>query len=1085
MIKKIALLLVLFLSVTQAFSQNRTISGKIVDEEGIGLPGATVQLKGTSKGLISDMDGNYSISVPADGGTLVFSYIGFISQEVVLGESNEINVELSEDVQKLEQVLVVGYGVQKKSLVTGAISKLDEKDISSVKVARIDQALQGKTSGVYVAQTSGSPGSPMSIKIRGNSSNGKNDPLFIVDGIKTTGIDFLSPSDIESIEVLKDAASSAIYGSEGGNGVVIITTKRAQKGSSEINYNYYHGIQSVSNYVQMMDASEYIAYERDAYTLESGGPSTTDKFLKKMAYYDAWDSTATNSNWMDQIITVAPINEHNISFASSNEKSQMYLSATHYSQDGIIGGEKNNFTRYTFNLNADSDIKDWLNVGSRVTYSRSKKNNLNESSEFGGIVSNAMFFDPTVPVYYNDISELPSNLQANPNDVGATARFNALVKNDEGQYYHLSDKTVGETNNPLAQIYNTHNTTTVDKLIGDVHAQIKMGDHIKFNMKLALDYSLATTNVFTPKYYYNEEQNHSNDTTDVTLRNTFMRQYKFTYENFATYNNTFGDHSIEVLAGFSYENYRPDYLDVTSYNVPHNNSNYAYLYNTLNNLPNNIPQINGGMGTIDVNDPAGVQIINNYAELQNSYFGRIVYNYKEKYLAQANVRRDGSSLFAPDYRYGTFPSFSVGWNIGREEFFTDNISFINSMKLRFSWGQNGNKQVLSPFQYTSLIVSSGIYYPDLNGNLNSGAVPDNPGNPVLHWETSQQSDFGLEMTMLNSKLYFSMDLFDKRTKDQLSKNAQVPLYLGFNNIPFVNSGEVQNKGVEMDLSYREADHEFKYSVSLNASYLKNEVLSYGTEGTFQDGIRIGINDAVTRYEAGYPVYYFKGYNAIGIFQDQDEIDAYVNEKGKLLQPNAIPGDVKYEDSNSDGAISGSDALNYLGKPMPDWTFGLNLSCEYKGFDLSGFFQGVTGNQIFFAAIRTDRLMFNKPEYYYTERWTGPGSTNLYPRASAAVGRYGASTDNFNWSNINVFDGDYLRLKNLTLGYTLPKALVSKIGISKLRVYLTASNVFTLTGYKGTDPEIGQVVASDPSTYGVDRGLYPASRVITTGVNVTF
>lgn len=1083
--KKIALLLVLFFCINQAFSQDRTITGKISDEEGMGLPGATVQLKGTTKGIISDMDGNYSITVSTDEGILVFSYIGYTSQEVPVGQGNVINVQLHEDMQQLEQVLVVGYGVQKKSLVTGAISKLDEKDIASVKVARVDQALQGKTSGVYVAQTSGSPGSPMSIKIRGNSSNGKNDPLFIVDGVKTSGIDFLSPSDIESIEVLKDAASAAIYGSEGGNGVVIITTKRAQKGMSEINYNYYHGIQSVSNYIDMMDASEYIDYERQAYTHEMLGPNDTDRFLNKMKYYDAWDSTATNTNWMDQIISVAPVDEHNVSFATSTEKSQMYLSATHYSQDGIVGGDKNNFTRYTFNLNADSDIKEWLNIGSKVTYSRSKKNNLNESSEFGGIISNAMFFDPTVPVYYNDISELPTNLQPNPNDPGAMARFNALVKNDDGQYYHLSDRTVGEANNPLAQIQNTHNTTITDKLLGDVHAQLNIGKHLKFNMKLALDYSLTTNNVFTPKFYYNEEQNHTNDTTDVTLRNTFMRQYKFTYENYATYTNQFGDHGLEVLVGFSYENYRPDYLDVTSYNVPHNDPQYAYLYNTLNQLPNNIPIVNGGMGTINVNDPAGAQIINNYAELQNSYFGRVVYNYKEKYLAQANIRRDGSSLFAPDYRYGIFPSFSLGWNIGREDFFKDNVSFINSMKLRFSWGQNGNKQVLSPFQYTSLILASGIYYPDVNGQLNAGAVPDNPGNPELQWETSQQSDLGLEMAMLDSRIYLGIDLFDKRTKDQLSQNALVPLYLGFNNIPYVNSGEVQNKGVELDLSYREMDHEFKYSVSVNASYLKNEVLSYGSEGTFMDGIRIGINDAVTRYEAGYPVYYFKGYNALGIFQDQDEIDNYVNSEGKAYQGKAIPGDVKYEDSNGDGKITGEDANNYLGKSMPDWTFGMNLSFEYKGFDASAFLQGVTGNQIFFAAIRTDRLMFNKPRYYYSEAWNGAGSTNAYPRASVAVGRYGNSTDNFNWSNINVFNGDYLRLKNVTLGYTLPNKLTTKIGISKLRLYLTASNVFTLTQYPGTDPEIGQVVASDPSTYGVDRGLYPASRILTTGINVTF
>lgn len=1083
--KKISLLLVFIFCITQAFSQEKIISGKIADENGTGLPGATVQIKGTIKGLISDIDGNYSISVPVSGGTLVFSYIGFLTQEIAIGNSSTINVVLLEDVQRLEQVLVVGYGVQKKSLVTGSISKLDERDISSVKVARIDQALQGKTSGVYVAQTSGSPGSPMSIKIRGNSSNGKNDPLFIVDGIKTSGIDFLSPSDIESIEVLKDAASAAIYGSEGGNGVVIISTKRAKKGSSEINYNYYHGIQSVSNYVEMMNDKQYIDYELQAFILESGGDPESPRVIAKKPYYDAWEAGSVNTNWMEQIIDVAPVDEHNISFASSTEKGQMYLSATHYSQDGIIGGDKNNFTRYTFNLNADSDIKDWLTIGSRVTYSRSKKNNLNESSEFGGIVSNAMFFDPTIPVYYNDISELPSNLQPNPNDVGATTRFNALVKNDDGQYYHLSDKTVGEANNPLAQIYNTHNTTTIDKILGDVHAELKVGDHLKFNMKLALDYSVRYNNIFTPKFYYNEEQNRSNDTTDVTLRNTFLNQYKYSYENYATYNNSFGDHNLEVLAGFSYENYIPTYLDVTSYNVPHNSVDYAYLYNTLNQLSNNIPQVGGGLGTIDVNDPAGAQIINNYAEIQNSYFGRLIYNYQEKYMAQANVRRDGSSMFAPQQRFGIFPSFSLGWNIGKENFFKNNISFINSMKIRYSWGQNGNKQVLSPFQYTSLIVTSNIFYPDVNGNLNSGAVPDNPGNPLLHWETSQQSDLGVEMLMMNNKLGLSIDLFDKRTKDQLSQNALVPRYLGFNNIPFVNSGEVQNKGVEFDLTFRDSEKEFKYAVSFNASYIKNEVLSFGSEGTFMDGIQIGTNDAVTRYEAGYPVYYFRGYNAIGVFQNLDEITSYVNEEGEMILPNAIPGDVKFEDSNMDGTISGADGLNYLGKPMPDWTFGMNLSFDYKGFDFGAFFQGVTGNQIFFAVMRTDRLTFNKPSYYYTDSWQGEGTSTTIPRPSVGIGRYGNSTGNFNWSNLNVFDGDYLRLKNLTLGYTLPKQLTSRIGISKLRLYVTASNVFTLTKYPGTDPEIGQVVTSIPGSYGVDRGLYPSTRILTSGINVTF
>ena len=1085
--KKIPILLVLLFLIIQAYSQNKSISGKVVDGNGIGLPGATVQLKGTSQGLLTDIDGNYKISVPPTGQFLVFSYVGYISQEIAIEGKSTIDVVMKEDVQSLEQVLVVGYGVQKKSLVTGSISKMEAKDIGNVKVARIDQALQGKTSGVYIAQTSGSPGAAMSIKIRGNSSNGKNDPLYIVDGIKTSSIDFLSPNDIESIEILKDAASSAIYGSEGGNGVIIVTTRRAQKGISEVNYNYYHGIQSVSNYVQMMDGPEFIDYQRQAYVHEAKVDPTSTKYINKMKYYDDWASKASNTNWMEQIISTAPVNEHNLSFSSANDKGQMFLSATYFSQDGIIGGKKNNYTRYNFNFNGDSKIKDWLTVGAKVTYTRSKKNNLNESSEFGGIVSNAMFFDPTVPVYYNDESELPSPVQK-ANDA---ERYNALVKDDDGRFFHLSDQTIGEAANPVAQIYNTHNTTTTDKLLGNINAEIKFLRDFTFNAKLAVDYSMIYNNVFTPKYYYNEENMGINDTSNSMLRNTYQKLFRYTYENYLTYKKTFGDHSIEALAGFSYERFIPNYLDVISFGVPHNSVDYAYFYNTLNNSASNIPLINGGMGTIDINDPTiinnptGGQIVNNYSEVQNSYFGRLSYNYKEKYLAQVNIRRDASSLFGPEYRSGIFPSFSLGWNISREKFFTDNISFINSMKLRYSWGQNGNKQVLSPFQYTSVMESSGIYYTDGAGNLVSAAVPANPANPQLHWETSQQSDLGVEMMMLNSKLVFSVDYFDKRTVDQLAQNALVPTYLGFNNIPFVNSGEVQNKGFEFDLSYRKLDSEFKYSASVNASYLKNEVLSYGSEGTFVDGLRIGTNDAVTRYEAGYPIYYFKGYKAVGIFQSDEEVAAYTNENGKPYQEKAIAGDVKYADVNNDGQINGDDANNYLGKSMPDWTFGLNLYLEYKGFDFSASAQGVTGNQLFFAVIRTDRLLYNKPEYYYTDAWKDASSTKLMPRASTGLSRYGMSMANFNWSNINVFNGDYLRLKNVTLGYTIPKQITSKIGISKIRVYVSGTNLFTLTKYPGTDPEIGQVVASDPSTNGVDRGLYPASRTFTTGINVTF
>jgi TonB-linked SusC/RagA family outer membrane protein len=1083
--KKITLFFALMVCLIPVFAQGQTITGTVFDETSSGMPGVQVLIKGTSTGTVTDIDGNYSIKTLTADDLLIFSYIGYVSQEIASMNKPKIDVFLQQNMQNLDQVIVVGYGVQKKSLVTGSISKLDSKDIVSSPVARMDQAIQGKTPGVYMAQSSGSPGSAMSIKIRGNSSNGKNDPLYIVNGVKTSSIDYLSPSDIESIEVLKDAASSAIYGSEGGNGVIIITTKKALKGSSEVNYNFHYGIQQVSNRVEMMGATEFINYQRESYLWEATILSTNPKYQQALDQYDAWDKSSTNTDWMSHLLTPAPVQEHNISFSSANEKNSMFMSGSYFSQDGIIGGKKNNFSRYTFNLNGESKLNDWLKVGTNISFTHSIKNNLNESSEFGGIISNAMFFDPTVPLYYNDVSDLPSNLQANPNDPTATAKFNALLKNEDGQYYHLSDYTIGETRNPIAQLENTHNTTTTEKLLAEIHADIQITKDLAFTSKFALDYSLGFFDIFTPKYYANEENANFNDTTSVTLRNSFGKQFKYAFENYATYNHSFGDFNLNAMAGMSFESYTPNYLDVTSFNVPHNSLQYAYLYNTLNQLQTSIPIINGGLGTIDVNDPAGTQIINNLRENQLSHFGRIGLNYKETYIFQGTIRRDASSLFPPDKPYGIFPSFSIGINLMKFKVIEESLPFVNALKVRFSWGQNGNKQVLRPFQYTSTMIASGIFYPDANGNIQAGAVPDNPGNPKLKWETSQQSDLGFDAVLLNNKVIFAFDYFDKRTKDQLALNSLVPASLGFNRPPFVNMGEVQNKGFEFDLSYRESESALKYSISANATYIKNEVLSYGTEGTFKDGIRIGINDAVTRYEAGYPVYYFRGYKALGIFQTQVEVDSYLNASGKPLQKSAIPGDVKFEDTNGDGRISGSDATNYLGKANPDWMFGFNLNLQYKIFDFSAFLQGVTGNQLFFAAIRTDRLTFNKPMYYYSERWTGPNTSNTYPRSSAKIGKKGASSDNFNWSNLNVTDGDYLRFKNLTIGITVPKHITAKAGINKLRFYYTGTNLFTLTKYMGSDPEIGQVVQSDPSTNGIDRGLYPSSRVHTFGVNVTF
>jgi TonB-linked SusC/RagA family outer membrane protein len=1107
MMRKMMFLLVFLIGLSQAFGQEKAITGKVVDENGAVLPGATILLKGTAKGAVTDINGQYSINVPASGGVLIYSYVGYLPKEAEIGTNTSLNIGLTPDVQSLDQVVVVGYGVQKKSLNTGSISKIDSKDITAAPVQRIDQALQGKTSGVFMAQQSGSPGSPMSVKIRGNSSNGTNGPLYIVDGVKTGNIDYLSPSDIESMEVLKDAASCAIYGTEGGNGVIMITTKKGVKGTPSVDYSYNHGWQMVGHTVSVMNAQEFVDYQKQAYRWEhlKNAADSVNYNNYATSYFPNIAGQATSStNWQDQVFQAAPVDEHHISFSGGNDKGAFMFSASYLNQDGIVGGSKSNYTRYTFLFNGEQKLKDWLTVGSNVSYTKSKRNVLSESNEFGGIVTNTIFFDPTVPVTYADSTKLPAFIKGSPEAI------RHLIKNSKGEYYSISNFTSGEAANPLALIDNTHNTQSIDKILGAVHADVNILKSLKFTTRLSMDYSLQYDDIFSPTFYYNGQNNVVNDTLS-TIRNQYVKYYKYSFENFVTYNKTFGDHAIEGMAGMSYENYRPQYIDVTGYLVPENNINFAYLYNT-SAFPRFMPKVSGGLGI-----GSNAQNQQEAGNTQQSYFGRLNYSYKEKYMLEGTIRRDGSSLFGPKVRYVVFPSFSTGWNLSKEDFFKDNISFINNAKLRFSWGQNGSDQALYSYAYTSLMSSTGQYYSNSAGTSVPGWVPVNPGNATLKWETSQQLDGGIDLALLNNKVTFSTDYYDKRTIDQLVANSRVPYYLGYNTMPWANMGEVENKGWEFDLAYRQMEGDFKYSVSVNATYLQNKVISYGDSGASQLGSLVGTSgDYVTKYESGKPAWYFYGYKAIGIFQTKQDVLDYsvelINGKPKLdnngneiifkknaetdaqiaadggkrqyLQKTAVPGDVKYADANKDGSIGLTDKTN-LGNPWPAWTYGINLNCEYKGVDLNAFFQGVQGNQLFYAILRGDHPEFNKPEYYYTKAWNGPGTSTTYPRASFDAATTAAK--NYYYSSLNVFSGNYIRLKNVTLGYTLPADLTKKVGISKLRVYTSAINLLTFTKYPGSDPEVGQDInyQSNNQSYGVDRGLYPSSKTYNVGVNVTF
>jgi TonB-linked SusC/RagA family outer membrane protein len=1036
-----------------------TVTGSTDNEP---LIGATVVISGTTTGTTTDIDGKYSLEVPDEpDAKLSFSYVGYITEEIAVAGQSEINVILIPSLETLEEVVVVGYGIQRKSLVTGSIAKIESEDISNATATRFEQALQGKTSGVVITQNSGSPGSKLLIKIRGNSSYANNDPLIIVDGIKLgtggNGLEYLNPDDIESVEILKDAASSAIYGSEGGNGVILITTKKGTTGAPSVQYRYEYSLHKATNITKVMNNQQYVDYFTEAANTELTGSRLDDRLaiLNEMG-------NNPGTVWTDEIFVEAPQHEHSLSFSGGSERSTIFASAAYLDQDGVIGGEKDNLKRYSIRINAESELKPWLTVGTNVGYTRFKKNDLgNASNEYGGIINNALTYDPSLPVVYSSVDDIPANYLSD------SLAFRAMVRDEDGNYYSKSQLSMGEAWNPVAQIDYTQNTYTQDKVVGRIYGELKPLKWIKFTSSLNIDYAYQLREEFNGLHFYGVSP--LREDSDVNMTNRFDRWYTYSIDNYLTITRQFGNHSLELMGGQFFREYLYQFLYVRGRGIPYNSIDFAYPANVYNTEETNIDG--------HARDH----------ETQASYFGRLVYNYKERYMFQSQFRRDGSSKFGPDKKYGFFPSFSAGWIISKEDFFMDiaALSMINSLKLRGSWGRNGSTQGLEGYYpYVSTMITT-AYYQDGNGAFRKGAVPGRPGNPSLLWETSQMTDIGLDMALFGNALTFSMDYFVKSTIDQITEKSDLPAYMGFQGNPFVNKGEVQNKGVEFDLGYRKMEGELKYSLSFNASYLKNEVIAYGDSGMYREGADIGQLGVINRYEPGYPVWFFYVYEADGIFQTEEEIDSYVNADGALLMPRAKPGDVRFIDQPDPitGEPSGritQDDRKYLGKPMPDWVFGLNINLNYKGFDLGLSFQGQTGNQIYWAGYRKDRADYNRPEFFYTERWHGPGTSDKYPRAS-----YNDLNDNLRVSSLNLYDGDYLRLKYFTFGYTLPAMLTSKIQISNLRIYLSGTNLITWTKYPGMDPEVGMYDTNNNFSYGIDRGVYPPTRILTMGVNVTF
>jgi len=997
LIKPTMLLLMVLCNVAIIFAQSsdKEISGTVFDSSGQTLPGVNISLKGTTIGTVSNIDGKYSISASSEN-VIVFSFMGFTIQEIPVGDKTTISVTMIEDALNMDEVVVVGYGTKKKSLVTGSISSVKAEDLQNVPVSRADQAIQGKTAGVSILSTSGSPGAGAKIRIRGVNSNGNSNPLFIVDGMKTGDINNIDPGDIASMEVLKDAASAAIYGTEGANGVILITTKGGKAGESKISYDFQYGLQSARNDMELMNSEEYKQW------MQESGAGTVDL-------------NGNDTDWLDEIFETAPMQKHHLSFSGGNEKTTYMLSGSYFTQDGIVGGDQAKYERFTARANVKSQVKEWLEVGNNFSFSHSKQRYIGEDDEYRGAVNFGLLLDPLTPVTYDGTPDRVQDLL----DGGHT-----ILKDKNGKYFGLPEYVTGETANPLALLQTYHNNIVQDKILGNVYATIKPIKGLSFTSRLGLDLTYQSDHSWAPKYYFSAESQNSATYVDDNIN----KWYTWLWENFASYNKAFGDHDFTVLAGYSAEEYQaPDY---TMHSAPLIKEGDQYAYQ--------------GFTTSNEFDRTGGGFENH---TMTSFFGRLSYNYLNRYMLEFSLRRDAADVFPVDNQAAVFSAVSAGWTISEEDFF--DIKGIDFLKLRASWGENGSRSNIPGNEGQEFYVFNSKY-PGADDVYQPGAEIDKLINPDLVWETTEQLDLGFDLRALDGKLSFSMDYYNKKTKDLLATGTG-PLSTG-NEYPIMNVGDVTNKGFDFELGYTNQDHDFKYGINLNLSTLDNEVTRLGIDSPVKgDNLR---GHDLTWFEEGLPIWYFKGYKTNGIDQ--------------------ATGEVNVVDVNEDGEISAADQT-YIGDPHADILFGATFNAQYKGFDFNLFLQGSQGNDVFMGWFRSDRVFSNKPKFMYDERWT-PNNTNASRPAA------NNTSDHVYRSDLMVSDGSYVRIKQIQLGYTLPKTLVQKAGIDRARLFVSLDDFFTFTKYKGLDPEAG---SSNNARQGVDRGLYPIAGKVIFGASLNF
>ncbi|WP_310559503.1 TonB-dependent receptor [Flavobacterium sp.] len=1030
-----------FLSVlfsVYAQAQDLSIKGKIIDENGLPVPGASILIKGTTKATSSDMDGNYQLKADPNG-TLVFSFVGYGTvQEAIKGRAN-INVSLKSESQSLQEVVVVGYGTQKKSVTTGAISSVKAKDLEKVPNGRIEQALQGRVSGVVVAAQSGQPGAASTVRVRGLTTfdtNGGNNPLWVVDGviIDTGGIGFVNQSDIESMEVLKDAASLAIYGARAASGVILVTTKKGKSGKFTVGYNGFTAVSAPSKTLSLLNASQYATIMN-----EKAGAAG------QAIPYPNLSGLGVGTDWQKQIFSNNALRtNHEFSLTGGNDVSTFFASFGIQDQQGIVSKEISNFGRKNIRLNSSHKLSKLFTVGQTFGFTHQKGVGLgNTNSEFGGPLSSAINLDPLTPVIVTDPVVAASPLYSDP----------YIIRDANGNPYGISTPVGQEMTNPVAYAKTRlGNYNWSDDFVGNAFLDFTPIKKVKFRTSVGLKRAFWGDEAFTPKYHLSASVR---NTVQNSLSRTTNETFSWNVENTVSYTESIKDHNFTVLLG------QGSYVDNLT-------SGTSVVYQDL-------PTNNYQDASFNFNIPAAKKLGGAYTAQPRkvaSLFSRLNYDYKEKYLFTGIVRRDGSTNFGPNKKYGIFPSFSTGWVLSKENFWKEN-SVVNTFKLRAGYGVTGNDRIREN-GFLALIGSGRNYTFGADGSIIFiGNSPDAPANPDLQWEQTSQLNVGFDAKIFND-FNLTIEYYDKKTTGILQE-VDLPGYIGANGKPFGNVADMQNSGVEFELGYRRKFGEFNVSANGNVSYLKNEVTFLGLGKTFIEGGQQfqSMEGGVTRTAIGQAYNSFYGYKTAGIFQTMEEVNAYKNSAGDLIQPLAVPGDFRWTDTNGDGSITTADK-QFLGSPLPKYTFGFTLNLEYKGFDFMAFMQGAAGNKIFQGLRRLDIINAN----YQTEalsRWTGPGTSDDYPRLTNDD-----KNENFGkMSDFYLEDGDYLRLKIVSFGYSLPNDLAAAIKASKIRFYVTGENLLTFTKYTGFDPEIGGDV------FGIDRGFYPQARSFMFGANVQF